>query len=84
MNLEISKQTLMNRNNKAREVVRMNLMSSIMIKDHDIKNTTTDSKRTNSNHDHGYNLYKKLEFSRKNSNNISHNLQMEMICSRLV
>lgn len=84
MNLQISKQTLMNRNNKAREVVLMNLISSIMIKDHDIKNTSADSKKTNMNQDHGFNLYKSLEYSKRSEKNISHSLQMEMICSRLV
>lgn len=82
--LDVGRRTLITRNNTAREVVLMNLISNIMIKDNDIKKSTVESKQKGINQDFGFNLYKTLEFSRDNSHKSSHNLQMEIICSRLV
>lgn len=81
---EVSKKTLINRNNTAREVVIMNLISTIMIKDNDVKHSSSESKRSNINDDNGYNLYKNLEFGKRESKHISRNIHMDMICNRLV
>ncbi|MDF2891894.1 MAG: hypothetical protein K0R80_2261 [Clostridia bacterium] len=82
--LKESKRMLANSNKTAREVVLMNLISNIMIKDNDIKKSSIENKRTNINQDHGFNLYKALEFSMDHPKKTSHNLQMELICSRLI
>jgi hypothetical protein len=82
--LETGKGTFITRNKTAREVGLMNLISNIMIKDNDIKKSSVENKRTNLNHDYGFNLYKALEFTMDHPKKTSHNLQMEIICSRLV
>lgn len=84
LGLEASKRTLINRNISAREVVLMNLISNIMINDKDIKNAKVESKRANKSHDHGFHIYKILEFGRGDSKNISHNQHMELMCNRLI
>lgn len=81
---EASKQTLVNRNNSAREVVLMNLISSIMVKDNDIKNNSLDIKKSNTNFDHGFDLYRNIEFGKNSSKNISRNMHMDMICNRII
>lgn len=81
---EVSKRTLLNRNNTAREVVIMNLISSIMIRDNDMKHSSSESKRTDMSQDHGFNLYKNLEFGKRESKHVSRNIHMDMICNRLV
>lgn len=81
---EVSKKTLVNRNNSAREVVLMNLISNIMIKDNDIKNNSLDIKKSNTNFDHGYDLYRNIEFGKNSSKNISRNMHMDMICNRII
>lgn len=80
----VSKRTLINRNHTAREVVIMNLISSIMIKENDIKNSSVENKKSIIDFDRGYNLYRNLEFSKSNSKNVSRNIHMDMICNRLV
>jgi hypothetical protein len=67
-----------------REVLLMNLISNILIKDKDIKKSNVENKVKNINEDYGFNLYRALEFGKDHSNKANHNLQMEMICSRLV
>ncbi|MGB7605318.1 MAG: hypothetical protein WBL93_07550 [Lutisporaceae bacterium] len=62
----------------------MNLVSSIMIKDNDIKNNSLDIKKSNTNFDHGFNLYKNIEFGKNSSKNISRNMHMDMICNRII
>lgn len=81
---EVSKRTLINRNNKAMEVVIMNLISSIMIKDNDVKRSSSESKRSDISHDNGFNLYRSLEFGKRESKHVSSNVHMDMICNRLV
>jgi hypothetical protein len=72
------------RNSTAREVIIMNFISNIMIKDNDIKKSNVENKRINSNRDYGLCLYNALEFSKDKSSKTSYNQQFEMICNRLV
>jgi hypothetical protein len=65
-------------------VVIMNFISNIMIKDNDIKKSAAENKSASINEDYGFNLYKALEFNMDSSKKASHNLQMEMICNKLV
>lgn len=81
---EVSRRTLINRNNSAKEVVIMNLISTIMIKDNDVKHSSSESKRSDINFDNGYSLYKNLEFGKRESKHVSRNIHMDMICNRLV
>jgi hypothetical protein len=83
-NLETNRKTLFSRNITAREGILMNLFSNIMIKDNDIKRSTVDNRQTNTDQDYGFNLYKTLEFSKDNTIKTNHNLQMELVCSRLI
>lgn len=82
--LETGSKTLAASNKTAREVVLMNIISNIMIKDKDIKKSTVENKFNSSIEDRGFNLYRALEFSKDKSIKANHNLQMEIICSRLV
>jgi len=72
------------RNITAREVVIMNFISNIFIKDNDTKRSNVESKRMNTNQDYGLSLYNTLEFSKDNPSKTSHNQHFEMICNRLV
>jgi hypothetical protein len=72
------------RNITAREVVIMSFISNIMIKANDIRKSSVESKRKNSDQDYGLNLYKALEFSKDNSSKTGHNQHFELICNRLV
>jgi hypothetical protein len=72
------------RNITAREVVNMNFISNIMIKDNDIKKSNIQSKKTDLSQDRGLSLYNTLEFCKDNSSRTSPNQQFEMICNRLV
>lgn len=81
---KVSKQTLINRNISAREVVLMNLISSIMIRDNDMENNSLDIKKSNTNFDYGFDLYRNIEFHKNSSLNIRRNKHMDMICNRII
>lgn len=81
---EAGRKQLVTRLMAIREVVIMNFISNIMIKDNDIKKSNVENKRVNSNRDYGLNLYNSLEYCRDNSSKTNHNQQLEMICNRLV
>ena len=73
-----------NKNITAREVVMMNFISNIMIKDNDIKKSNVESKRMDSRRDHGLNLYNAIEFSNESSKKTSQNLYFDLICNRVI
>lgn len=68
----------------AREVVIMNFISSMMIKDNDIKKSNVEIKNTRSNRENGLNVYNNIEFSKEFSSKTSHNPYFEMICNRVI
>ncbi|OGO77802.1 MAG: hypothetical protein A2Y23_15070 [Clostridiales bacterium GWB2_37_7] len=82
--LDADRRTLKTRIRTAREVIHMNLISNIMIKDKDIKKSLKDNKSYDENQDHGLNLYRTLEFSKDHSKKTNHNMHFEMVCNRLI
>jgi hypothetical protein len=72
------------KNVTAREVVIMNFISNLMIKDNDIRKSNVESKRTNSNRKYGLSLYNAIEFNRDNSSKTTRNQYFDMICNRII
>jgi hypothetical protein len=73
-----------NKSITAREVVTMNFISNMMIKDNDIRKSNAESKRIKSNRDHGLNLYNAIEFSKEFSNKTSQNQYFDLICNKII
>ena len=72
------------RNITAREVVIMNFISNMMIRDNDIKESNVENKRSNLTRDYGLSLYNAIEFSKDSSRKTTHNQYFEMLCNRLI
>ena len=72
------------KNTTAREVVIMNFISNIMIKDNDIKKSNVESKKTKLARAYGLSLYNTLEYNKDNSSKTAHNQYFEMLCNKLV
>ncbi|MDF2520864.1 MAG: hypothetical protein K0R84_1492 [Clostridia bacterium] len=82
--LEVSRRILINRNNIAREGVIMNLISNIVIKDKDMMSSSSESKKLDVIRDSGYNLYRNLEFGKRESKHINRNIHLDMLCNKLI
>ncbi|MDF2840349.1 MAG: hypothetical protein K0Q99_1121 [Clostridia bacterium] len=81
--LAAGKETLATRNTATKEGQLMNLISTIINKDNSINKSAVKEPINSMNEDKGFHLYRNLEFSKEYSIKPSHNLQMEIICSRL-
>lgn len=66
-----------------REVIKMNLISSIRIKERPAKEASFHKEKNRRQEDYGYQLYKTLEFGKSNQNGFQDPLNLDILSTRL-
>jgi hypothetical protein len=67
----------------AREVIEMNLMSSIRIKERPAREASFHKEKIHRHEDYGYQLYRTLEFGKSHQNGFQDPLNLDILSSRL-